>query len=75
MLRIGDIVLELDRKPLSGAKVVPVISKPEGTDWSGKTGYVQDAAKEAGVANPKATAVLLCGMKGMAEDVKVWVQT
>lgn len=53
-----------------GAKVVPVISKPDGTDWSGKTGYVQDVAKEAGVANPKATAVLLCGMKGMAEGVK-----
>jgi len=53
-----------------GTKVVPVISKAEGTDWSGKTGYVQDVAKEAGVANPKATAVLLCGMKGMAEGVK-----
>jgi NAD(P)H-flavin reductase len=53
-----------------GVKVVPVISKPDGTDWKGETGYVQDVAKAAGVANPKATAVLMCGMKGMSEGVK-----
>jgi len=53
-----------------GTKVVPVISKAEGTDWSGETGYVQDVAQAAGVANPKATAILLCGMKGMSEGVK-----
>mmetsp|Transcript_150686 Transcript_150686/g.280986 ORF Transcript_150686/g.280986 Transcript_150686/m.280986 type:complete len:326 (+) Transcript_150686:102-1079(+) len=55
-----------------GIDVTPVISKPEGTDWSGKTGYVQDVAKEAGAASksPAKTAVLLCGMKGMAEGVK-----
>ena len=28
------------------------------------------ASKEAGVPNPKSTAILLCGMKGMAEGVK-----
>jgi len=53
-----------------GTKVVPVISKADGTKWSGKTGYVQDVAKAAGVANPKATVILMCGMKGMAEGVK-----
>jgi NAD(P)H-flavin reductase len=53
-----------------GTKVVPVISKADGTGWDGATGYVQDVAKAAGVANPKGTAVLLCGMKGMAEGVK-----
>ena len=53
-----------------GCKVTPVISKPDGTDWDGKTGYVQDVAKAAGVANPSSTVMLICGMKGMAEGVK-----
>ena len=53
-----------------GTKVVPVISKPDGTGWEGETGYVQDVAKAAGVASPKATAILMCGMKGMTEGVK-----
>ena len=51
-----------------GVKVTPVISKPDGTDWSGATGYVQDVAKADGV--PSKCAMLLCGMKGMAEGVK-----
>lgn len=56
----------------AGVDVTPVISQPEGTDWTGATGYVQDVAKAAGAAtkDPAKTAVLLCGMKGMAEGVK-----
>ena len=53
-----------------GVEVTPVVSQPDGTDWKGCTGYVQDVAKEKGVSDPKSTAVLLCGMKGMAEAVK-----
>ena len=53
-----------------GVDVTAVVSKPDGTDWKGATGYVQDVAKAAGVADPKSTAILLCGMKGMAEGVK-----
>ena len=53
-----------------GVDVTAVVSKPDGTDWKGATGYVQDVAKAAGVAEPKSTAILLCGMKGMAEGVK-----
>jgi len=53
-----------------GVDVTPVISKPDGTGWDGATGYVQDAAAAAGLVNPKETAILLCGMKGMAEGVK-----
>ena len=53
-----------------GVDVTPVVSKPDGTGWEGVTGYVQDAAKKDGVDNPKNTAILLCGMKGMAEAVK-----
>ena len=51
-----------------GVTVTPCISQPDGTDWAGATGYVQDVAKEAGV--PPKCAMLICGMKGMAEGVK-----
>lgn len=53
-----------------GVSVTPVISQPEGTGWEGCTGYVQDVAREKGIADPKATALLLCGMKGMAVAIK-----
>jgi NAD(P)H-flavin reductase len=53
-----------------GVAVTPVISKPEGTGWEGATGYVQDVAEAP--ANPKATAILVCGMKGMFEGVKAF---
>lgn len=55
-----------------GVDVTPVVSQPDGTDWDGMTGYVQDVAKEKGAAskNPEKTAVLMCGMKGMSEGVK-----
>lgn len=51
-----------------GVSVTPVISQPEGTEWKGATGYVQDVAKEKGV--PSECAMLICGVKGMAEGVK-----
>ena len=51
-----------------GVEVVCVVSKPDGTGWEGATGYVQDVAKAAGV--PAKSAMLICGMKGMAEGVK-----
>ena len=53
-----------------GVNVTPVISRPDGTGWKGATGYVQDVAKAGGIGDPAKTAVLLCGMKGMAEGVK-----
>jgi len=54
---------------LGDFSVTPVLSKP-GDGWTGKTGYVQDVAKELGVESPDSTCILLCGMKGMAEGVK-----
>lgn len=53
-----------------GVEVIPVISKPEGTGWEGKTGYVQDVAKADGISAPRNTGVLMCGMKDMAMAVK-----
>eukprot|EP00962_Isochrysis_galbana_P027549 scaffold8646_cov115-Isochrysis_galbana.AAC.3 len=50
-----------------GIECVPVISAPA-DDWDGATGYVQDVARARGV--PAHSAMLICGMKGMAEGVK-----
>lgn len=41
-----------------------------GSSWTGRKGYVQQALKEDGVRVPRNTAVLMCGQKEMAEDVK-----
>ncbi len=56
----------------NGIEVVPVISQPENCqgEWSGRTGYVQSCLEEDGVAIPRNTGALLCGVKGMAESVK-----
>jgi len=52
-----------------GCAVTPVVSQPP-PEWAGAIGYVQDVAKGAGISKPESTAVLLCGMKGMAMGVK-----
>lgn len=54
---------------LNGVQVVPVMSQPP-SDWEGRTGYVQAALEEDGVAIPRNSGALMCGMKGMAEAVK-----
>lgn len=55
-----------------GIEVVPVMSRPgDGAEaWTGRTGYIQDVLKSDGIAAPKQTGVLLCGVKGMTEDTK-----
>lgn len=53
----------------AGVQVVPVISQPDDT-WNGRAGYVQTALEEDGVQIPRNSAALLCGMKGMTENVK-----
>jgi hypothetical protein len=58
-----------------GVQVVPVISQPDlpnvsGAVWQGRTGYVQNALEEDGVAIPRNSGALLCGVKGMCEGVK-----
>lgn len=62
--------LDLWRK--DGVEVVEVLSQGD-ENWGGKKGYVQDALKEAGVDSPKETAALLCGVKGMVEDVREYL--
>lgn len=45
-------------------------SASAGSSWTGRKGYVQTALKEDGVRVPRNTAVLLCGHKDMAQDVR-----
>ncbi|CAM6121991.1 unnamed protein product [Calypogeia fissa] len=53
----------------SGVQIVPVLSQP-GPDWNGAQGYVQAFfSKNKGIANGAQTGALLCGHKGMAQDV------
>lgn len=53
----------------AGIQVVPVLSQPE-ESWEGRTGYVQTALEEDGIAVPRNSGALLCGMKGMTEACK-----
>ena len=52
-----------------GIKVIPVLSKAPNS-WNGKTGYIQDALKADGVPTPRNTGALLCGHRGMTDNVK-----
>jgi NAD(P)H-flavin reductase len=53
----------------AGFEVIPVLSQPDDS-WTGRTGYVQNALEEDGIAIPRNSGALLCGMKGMTESVK-----
>ncbi len=59
-----------------GVQVVPVVSQPDlpcvisGTVWNGRTGYVQNALEEDGVAIPRNSGALLCGVNGMCDSVR-----
>ena len=63
-------ISQFDEWKAAGVDVTAVISKAEGTEWKGATGYVQDVCQSAGIDDPKSTAILVCGMKGMFEGVK-----
>lgn len=55
----------------NGYQVVPVLSQPPlDGGWQGRSGYVQNALEEDGIAVPRNSGALLCGMKGMTEAVK-----
>lgn len=53
-----------------GLNIIPVLSKPS-DEWTGQTGYVQDVLKrESGIKVPRNTGALLCGQRGMIDNVK-----
>ncbi|XP_077243972.1 fruit protein pKIWI502-like [Tasmannia lanceolata] len=53
----------------SGVKIIPVLSQPDDI-WKGERGYVQAAfSRVKQILNPLSTGAVLCGHKGMTEDV------
>jgi NAD(P)H-flavin reductase len=71
-VRHPDRLAYADRFPAwraRGVEVVPVISRPEGTGWTGRTGWVQHVLAEHSpdLADTVAVAV---GVKGMIEAVR-----
>jgi len=65
----GDFPLlnEIEDWRRSHIKVILTVSRPEGLDWTGRTGYVQSHFTEAlrGLGQPVA---MICGMKAMLEQ-------
>jgi NAD(P)H-flavin reductase len=53
----------------ANVEVVQVVSRPEGTQWKGKTGHVQDHFKEI-LAKLERPVAMTCGMKGMQEECR-----
>jgi NAD(P)H-flavin reductase len=45
-------------------RVVPIVSRPDGTGWGGAVGYVQDHLP-ATLAHPERTRVVVCGLPEM----------
>mmetsp|Transcript_15779 Transcript_15779/g.23261 ORF Transcript_15779/g.23261 Transcript_15779/m.23261 type:complete len:312 (-) Transcript_15779:1974-2909(-) len=60
---------KFDEWEQAGFEVVPVLSQPP-PEWTGRSGYVQNALEEDGVPVPRNSGALMCGMKGMTESVK-----
>jgi sulfhydrogenase subunit gamma (sulfur reductase) len=54
----------------AGINVILTVSKPEGTNWTGKTGHVEVHFAETLKKLNKPVA-LICGMKAMQEESKV----
>jgi len=47
-----------------GVRVVPVVSRPAGTSWTGATGYVQEQLPSS-FARPMSTHAFVCGLPDM----------
>ncbi|MDD5038642.1 MAG: FAD-binding oxidoreductase [Dehalococcoidales bacterium] len=58
---------EIEDWKKSQISVLLTVSRPEGEDWTGQTGYVQTHFKEvlSGLGKP---VVMICGMKAMLEQ-------
>jgi NAD(P)H-flavin reductase len=58
---------EIENWQEAGINVIPTMSRPEGTDWTGKTGYVSTHFGKV-ITELKNPVALLCGMKAMQEQ-------
>lgn len=61
---------EIDEWKAGGIDVVLTVSRPEGTDWDGETGYVQSHC-EVVLEDMEKPVALICGMKDMMEQSRV----
>ena len=61
---------EMDSWLANGVEVSRVCSRPGPDTWSGAVGRVQDVLLSRGESLDRSTAVFVCGMKAMVEDVK-----
>lgn len=66
----GELAFQLDfpRWRAGGIEVTPVVSRPEGTGWTGATGYVQDHLP-ARLEDAEHTIAFVCGAPEMEEAV------
>eukprot|EP00607_Mallomonas_marina_P011073 CAMPEP_0182423814 /NCGR_PEP_ID=MMETSP1167-20130531/9885_1 /TAXON_ID=2988 /ORGANISM="Mallomonas Sp, Strain CCMP3275" /LENGTH=247 /DNA_ID=CAMNT_0024603099 /DNA_START=134 /DNA_END=877 /DNA_ORIENTATION=- len=52
-----------------GMTIIPVLSQPS-SDWTGRTGYIQDVLKKDKISIPKNSGALLCGPRGMTDAAR-----
>jgi sulfhydrogenase subunit gamma (sulfur reductase) len=58
---------EIENWRKTGINVILTMSRPDGTDWTGKTGYVSTHFGEV-ITELKNPVALMCGMKAMQEQ-------
>ena len=58
---------ELDAWREASIDIVLTLSRPEGTDWSGRSGYVTEHCEEA-FAELNRPVALVCGMNDMMQQ-------
>ena len=60
---------EIDEWEKAGVELRQVISRPDGHDWSGRTGYVQSLLDHV-LADLKSPVALVCGSREMIEQTR-----
>jgi NAD(P)H-flavin reductase len=64
---------EMDEWEAAGVELRQVISRPDGHDWSGRTGYVQSLLDHV-LADLKSPVALVCGSREMIAQTKERLQ-
>lgn len=65
---------DLERWANAGVKVHTVVGEPDGTGWTGATGFVQQTAADQGLCRAD-VEVVLCGVPPMVEAAKAqWAE-
>ncbi|EME27677.1 Fruit protein pKIWI502 [Galdieria sulphuraria] len=59
----------------TGIRIHKICSTDASGRWTGRVGYIQHWLRKDGIPNPEKTGALLCGVKGMIEEVTQLLQT